>query len=204
MEPVSRAAGATPRRGALTRLLAAWNGGDQEALRRLLPLVYDELRQVARKTLARERPGATLQPTALVHEAFFKLTESAGMTFTDRAHFFAVAARAMRQVLVDRARRRGAAKRQGGPGHDLVAAEAVALPRSVDVLALDRALERLGRLDPEEARLVELRFFGGLTVEEAAAVVGRSVATLNREWKHAQAWLQRELEGGPGPLGTAP
>jgi RNA polymerase sigma factor (TIGR02999 family) len=183
--------------GEVTQLLRQWSGGNAAALEKLLPLVYDELRRRAGAYLRQERPGHTLQPTALVHEAYLKLVGGSSIDWKDRAHFFGVAARAMRQVLVDHARARQTAKR--GEGHvrvELDAAGAVAAPaRSLDLLDLDRALSRLAAMDERQSRLVELRLFAGLTIEEAAEVLQVSHATVSREWKHAEAWLQREMAG---------
>ena len=145
-----------------------------------------------------ERPGHTLQPTALVHEAFLKLAGSAGVEWRDRAHFFGVAARAMREVLVDHARRHAAEKRGAAETRvTLTDARAVTPPRDLDLLALDLALERLAALDERQARLVEMRVFTGLTIEESAEVLGVSHATVSREWRHAEAWLHREMSGLP-------
>ncbi len=186
-----------PTPGEVTRLLLAWRGGDRGALDALVPFVYSELRRQAARYLGRQRPGHTLQATALVHEAFLRLIDQTGVSFQDRAHFFAVASRAMRQILVDHARRRGAEKR-GGAATRLALEDGTAAvePRGVDLVALDGALERLEALDPEQARLVELRFFGGLTIEETAVVLGRSPATVKRSWGSARAWLYGELAGG--------
>ena len=183
--------------GEVTRLLRAWSAGDAAALEKLLPLVYDELRRRAGAYLRQERPGHTLQPTALVHEAYLKLVGGSSIDWKDRAHFFGVAARAMRQVLVDHARARQTAKRgEGQVRVELDAAGAVAAPaRSLDLLDLDRALSRLAALDERQSRLVELRLFAGLTIEESAEVLQISHATVSREWKHAEAWLQREIAG---------
>jgi RNA polymerase sigma factor (TIGR02999 family) len=182
--------------GEVTRLLLAWSGGDDDALSRLLPLVYEELRRRAETHMRGERAPHTLQPTELVHEAYLKLVAGAGVAWTDRAHFFAVASRAMRQVLVDHARRRGAARRRGTqvslPPDDAALATP---PPSLDLLALDVALDRLARLDARQSRLVEMRVFAGLTIEEAAEVLGCSHATVSRDWKHAEAWLHREMAG---------
>lgn len=179
--------------GDVTRLLAQLREGNQEAADRLVPLVYDELRRMAGAYMRRERPGHTLQATALVHEAYLRLVVQEPAQ--NRAHFFAIAAHTMRQVLVDYARQRGAGKR-GGPGARrvdidgelLIAAEALE-----DVIAIDEALERLTQIDPRQSRLVELRFFAGLDVEEAAEVMAVSPTTIKREWRSAKAWLQREL-----------
>lgn len=183
--------------GEVTRLLRKWSSGDRDALETLLPLVYAELRRLAGAYLRSERAGHTLQPTALVHEAYLKLVGGAAVDWKDRAHFFGVAARAMRQVLVDHARARATGKR--GLGQVFVglhaAAGAAAPARSHDLLDLDRALSKLSGLDERQSRLVELRLFAGLTIEESAVVLGVSHATVSREWKHAEAWLQREMAG---------
>jgi RNA polymerase sigma factor (TIGR02999 family) len=185
--------------GEVTRLLRKWSAGDKDALEKLLPLVYDELRRRAGAYLRAERAGHTLQPTALVHEAYLKLVGGDAIEWKDRAHFFGVAARAMRQVLVDHARARNAAKR--GEGQVLVALDAAGdaptQPRNLDLLDLDRALVKLAGLDERQSRLVELRLFAGLTIEESAEVLQISHATVSREWKHAEAWLQREMTGAP-------
>ena len=182
--------------GEMTRLLKAWSHGDRSALDALVPLVYDELRRQASRTLRRQRPGQTLQATALVHEAFLKLVDYTAVTWKDRSHFFAVAARAMRQILVDHARRNLADKR-GGDATRIVLEDGSASvqPKGVDLMALADALRRLEELDPGQARLVELRFFGGLTVEETAEVLGSSPATVKRSWSSARAWLHGELSG---------
>ncbi|HTS02699.1 MAG TPA: sigma-70 family RNA polymerase sigma factor [Thermoanaerobaculia bacterium] len=185
--------------GEVTRLLREWSAGDRSALEKLLPLVYDELRRRAGAYLRQERAGHTLQPTALVHEAYLKLVGGETIAWKDRAHFFGVAARAMRQVLVDHARARNAAKR--GEGQVLVALDAAegasTPPRNLDLLDLDRALSKLASLDERQSRLVELRLFAGLTIEESADVLEISHATVSREWRHAEAWLQREMAGRP-------
>ncbi len=187
--------------GEVTKLLREWGAGDREALSRLLPLVYDELRRRAGAVLRSERGGHTLQPTALVHEAYLKLVGGASVDWKDRAHFFGVAARAMRQVLVDHARARNTGKRGSGQillGLDNAAAAAAATPpKSLDLLDLDRALSKLSALDERQCRLVELRLFAGLTIEESAEVLQVSHATVSREWRHAEAWLQREIAGTP-------
>ena len=164
-------------------------------LEALLPAVYAELRRLAAHYLRGERPGQTLQPTALVHEAYLKLQKDRPERWQNRAHFCAIAAHSMRQILIERARARGALKRGGAQprvtlDEGLVAGES----RSIDLVALDSALERLERLDAEQARLVELRFFGGLTIEETAEAMGISPATVKRHWTVARAWLARELE----------
>jgi len=189
----------TPSAGAVTGLLLKWRQGDAEALARLLPLVYDELRQIAARQLQRERADHTLQPTAIVHETFLKLVDLPRLQWQDRAHFLAVASRLMRQVLVDYARARHTLKRGGSqpPREQAEPAEqAVAIEGGqVDVLALDSALERLAAFDSEQARLVELRFFGGLTIAETADVLRSSPATVKRDWDTARTWLFRELGG---------
>jgi RNA polymerase sigma-70 factor (ECF subfamily) len=178
----------------VTTLLAAARSGDAGALDALLPLVYEELRRVARAQMRRERPGQTLEATALVHEAWMRLA-GGSVPAEDRTHFIAIAARLMRQILVERARARHAAKRGGR--RERVTLDEGLLPSSgtpVDVLALDEALERLAAIDPMNARLVELRFFGGLTVEEAAEALDMSPATIKRRWALARAFLLRELD----------
>jgi RNA polymerase sigma-70 factor, ECF subfamily len=164
----------------------------------LLPIVYDELRRLAAAYLRRERPGQTLQPTALVHEAYLRLMKDRPDRWQNRAHFCAIAAHSMRQILIERARARGAQKRGGAQPRVTLDEGLIAGGESptVDLLALDRALERLEALDPEQARLVELRFFGGLTIEETAEAMKISPATVKRHWTVARAWLARELAGG--------
>ena len=168
--------------------------GDDQAIAKLLPLIYDELRRLARSHLRRERPGQTLQATELVHDVYLRLMKDTHLSWQNRAHFFGIAARSMRQILVERARARGASKRGGSRVRvtldaGLVAAES----RSLDLEALDQALTRLGALDPELAHLVDVRFFGGLSIEEAAEALGVSLATVKRRWALARAWLAREL-----------
>jgi RNA polymerase sigma factor (TIGR02999 family) len=183
-----------PASSSVTALLAAARAGEQSALDALLPLVYEELRRIAHAQMRRERPGQTLDATALVHEAWLRLGGGAAAA-GDRAHFLGIAARLMRQILVERARARHAAKR-GGHRERITLDEGL-LPSPdapIDVLALDQALERLAAMDPMNARLVELRFFGGLTVEEAAEALEISPATLKRRWALARAFLLRELE----------
>ena len=188
--------GAAPPPGEVTRLLLSWRGGDEEALNRLLPIVYGELRRLARSLMRRERPGHTLQPTALVHEAYLKLFDQRHATWENRAHFFGVAARAMREILVDHARRRATAKRGGSTLRvPLDEAEVTSEAPSIDLVALNLALDRMAALDPAQARLVELRAFGGLTIDETAEVLSCSPATVSRQWRHAEAWLHRELAG---------
>jgi RNA polymerase sigma factor (TIGR02999 family) len=178
--------------GEVTGLLRAWSKGDADAAERLLPLVYGELRRLAASQMRRERGGHTLQPTALVHEAYVKLVDQ-HLAWKDRGHFFGVAARAMREVLVDHARRRNAQKRSGGIAVPIESAEPSVAPRALDLLALDQALHRLADLDARQARLVELRVFAGLTVEEAASLLGCSPATASRDYRHAEAWLRRQM-----------
>lgn len=177
----------------VTALLQRWSGGEQEALEKLIPLVYEKLRQLASSRLRAERSGHTLQPTALVHEAYLRLVGQKKVAWQNRSHFYGIAAQMMRRILVDHARRRGAAKREGG-ARLIVTLEEVGAPDSdIELLALDRALSDLGRLDPRQARIVELRFFGGLSVEETAEVAGVSTATVKREWRTARAFLKREI-----------
>jgi RNA polymerase sigma factor (TIGR02999 family) len=183
----------------VTALLAEARAGKAEALDALLPLVYDELRRVARAYLRRERPGQTLQATGLVHEAYLRLMKERHVEWQNRAHFCAIAASSMRQILVERARARKAAKRGGAWAKLSLHEELAAAPDTgVDVEALDQALERLAARDPDQARLVELRYFGGLTIEETAGVLGVSPATVKRSWMVARAWLKKELAPGGG------
>ncbi len=178
----------------VTKLLQGWRAGDPRALDALLPLVYDELRRLAHYHLRNERPNHTLQSTALVHEAYFRLVGQDFPEWKSRAHFFAIAAQLMRQILVDYARRQRASKRGGGICM-LPLDDAVALPQSkdVDVLALDDALNALAELDPRQTRVVELRFFAGLSLEEISEVTGIATATVQRDWTAARAWLYREI-----------
>jgi len=166
----------------------------------LMPLVYDELRRIAARYISRERPGQTLQATALVNEAYLRLAAERPREFANRTHFLAIAALSMRQILVQRARARKAAKRGGAPHRitlDDRNIEQAHLPADIDVLALDEALSKLATLDPEQAQIVELRYFGGLTVEETADVLGLSPATVKRHWAMARAWLKQALESTP-------
>jgi len=179
----------------LTDLLVAWSAGDETARSRLIDAVYNELRGLAQGYLRRERADHSLAPTALVHEAYLKLIDQRQVRWQNRAHFFAMAAHLMRRILVDHARTRGAAKRDGGQRVPLQDVQAVMNPPEVDVLDLDVALEKLSNLDPRQSELVELRFFGGLTVDEAATVMGVAPATVDRDWALARAWLFRELGG---------
>ena len=177
----------------LTELLLVAQSGSAAALEQLLPLVYDELKRLAARQLRSERSDHTLQTTGLVHEAYLKLIDQRRTTWQNRAHFFGIASQAMRRILVDHARRRGARKRSGGHPVTLDDDLAATGPESDDVLAVDAALERLAELDPRQARLVELRYFAGLTIEETAEALAISPATVKREWLSAKAWLQREL-----------
>lgn len=183
----------SPDPGDVTGLLLAWQKGDPMALERLIPLVYDQLHRIARRQAAGERPGHTLQPSAIVNETYLKLVRSPVPHWQGRVHFFAVAARVMRQILVDHARKRAAQKRGGGEALSMIDTVVMTKPREVDVLAVDEALERLAVLDREQAQVVELRFFAGLTVDEAAAALNISNATVHRKWVAAKAWLHREL-----------
>ena len=178
----------------VTALLGDWSRGNRSALDQLLPLVYAELRRVAARQLRSERADHTLQPTALVHEVFIRLVDQRRVDWQDRAHFFGVAANVMRRILVDHARRRGASKRgEGVPSVPIDEARDVAASDGMPVLALDQALDRLEKVDAELARIVELRAFGGLTIEEAAHVLSVSPSTAKRDWRTAKAWLTREL-----------
>jgi RNA polymerase sigma-70 factor (ECF subfamily) len=178
----------------LTRLLKAWSDGDQQALEQLVPLVYTELRRLARRYMARERGIQTLQTTALANEAYLRLVDAANVRWQDRVHFFAVCAQVMRRILIDAARARGSKKRGGpAPRVNLEEGLAVAPQRSDELVALDDALTALAQFDARKARVVELRFFGGLSVEETAAVVKVSTQSVLRDWKLAKAWLMREL-----------
>lgn len=178
----------------VTRLLESWSDGDKAALGELVPIVYRELRGLAASYIRRERPDHTLQPTALVHEAYMRLVDQTHARSPNRAHFFAVAANLMRQILVNHAERHRAVKRGGGNKVVLEDGAAAVTPRSVDLIALDHALNKLALLDPRQGRIVELRFFGGLTEEEIAKVLGVSPITVKRDWRIARAVLHRELD----------
>jgi RNA polymerase sigma factor (TIGR02999 family) len=179
---------------AITDLLSRWNAGDDDALARLVPLVYEDLRIVAAQALREERSGHTLQPTALVHEAYLRLRGVRSQKFRDRTHFYAAAARAMRRILVDHARRRGAVKRgQGWMRVSLDDVPALGFDLGLDLVGLDAALEDLTTVAPAAARVVELRCFAGLSVEETAAHTGASAATVKRHWAFARAWLFSRL-----------
>ena len=182
--------------GEVTRLLGRVGSGDPEAINQLLPLVYDELHRLARSYFRRERAGHTLQPTALVHEAYMRLVDQRE-PLANRSHFMALAATQMRRILLDYARKHDA-QRRGGGGERVLLEDgmAIANQRPVDMIGLDAALVKLAELDPEQARLVELRFFGGLSVEETATVMGVSTATVKRSWASARAFLHLEISGG--------
>lgn len=178
----------------ITQLLIEWSRGNQAAFDQLMPLVYDELRKLARSQLRHERPDHTLQATALVHEAYLRLIDQHSVTWKNRAHFFGIASQMMRRILVNYAVRRGARKR-GGFVQTVSLDDALGLSgeRGLDVVALDEALKELERLDPRQSRIVELRFFGGLSIEETAEVVNISPATVKREWVTAKLWLRRQM-----------
>jgi RNA polymerase sigma factor (TIGR02999 family) len=180
----------------VTELLRAWSDGDDDALEQLMPLVEAELRRLARAYMRRERPGHTLQTSALMNEAFLRLTDARSVRWQDRAHFLGISARLMRRVLVDHARHRGYHKRGGGAQRVTLHEELVAsADPALDVVALDRALDALAKVDARKSRAVELRFFGGLSVEETAEVLQVSPDTVKRDWRLAKLWLLRELEG---------
>jgi RNA polymerase sigma-70 factor, ECF subfamily len=182
--------------GDVSKLLRAWRDGDQSALERLTPIVYRELHRLARRYMQRERPGHSLQTTALVNEAYVRLVDYKRMQWQNRAHFFAVSAQLMRRILVDHARRHNL-KRGGGVQHVLLdEAAIVGGDRGADFVALDDALDRLTRFDLRKVQVVEMRFFGGLSVEETAEVLKTSPVTVMRDWSTARAWLYRELSGG--------
>ena len=190
----------------VTRLLRAWSDGDETALELLVPLIEDELRRLARAYMARERKGHTLQATALVNEVFLRFPVAGRLQWQDRAHFIGVAARLMRRVLIDHARVRGRHKRGGGVERVTLDEEALtAVEPSVDIVAVDRALEAFARIDPRKSQVVELRFFGGLSLEEIADVLHVSVDTVKRDWRLARLWLSRALqvEAQPRALGRS-
>lgn len=186
----------TPGGEGVTHLLLAWSGGDRSALDRLTPLVHGELRRIAAAYLRRERPGHTLQPTALVHEAYLRLVDQTQIQSRNRAQFFAIAANLMRQILVNHARRRRAAKRGGGNRLTLDENLAAAGEAQLDILALDAALNKLAELDPRQGQIVEMRFFGGLTEDEVADLLGVAAITVKRDWRTARAMLYQELSAG--------
>jgi RNA polymerase sigma factor (TIGR02999 family) len=178
----------------VTQLLRAWSQGDEQALEQLMPLVYQELRRLAKRYMARENPGQTLQATALVHEAYLRLIEQRLVSWQNRAHFFAISAHMMRRILVDRARARHYQKRGGEIGRiSLDEAFTTGQEKEPNLVALDDALKSLAVLDPRKSRVVEMRYFGGLSVEESAEVLKVSVDTVMRDWKLAKVWLLREL-----------
>lgn len=182
----------------LTELLARWQAGDEDSLRRLLPAVYNELRRLAHYHLRNERPNHTLQSTALVNEAYLRLMKVDPVRFENRNQFFALAAHLMRRILVDHARQRNAAKRDGGFALELNEAIAIRKARTVDLIALDEALDSLSRMDPQQSRIVELRFFAGLSIEETSHALGISPATVKRDWSTAKAWLYHEISRNDG------
>lgn len=184
--------GAAP--GDVTELLRAWKQGSEEAFNEVLPLIYSELREIAARHLARERPDHTLQPTALVHEAYMKLVGEERVDWQNRSHFFAIAARTMRRILVEHARAHNAAKRGSGrPKQPLVESLGVSLERASQLVALDDSLFALAKSDPVKASIAELRFFGGLSLDDTALALGCSRATVIRQWRVAKAWLFHEL-----------
>jgi RNA polymerase sigma factor (TIGR02999 family) len=182
--------------GNITELLVGYARGDKEALDKLMPIVYEELRRQAARYLRKERPGHTLQTTALIHEAYVRLVDQRNVQWQNRAHFFGIAAQLMRRILVDHARTKKRVKRGGSDVRVSINDANVAVKgQDLDVVALDEALQRLAEIDEQQSRVVELRFFSGLTVEETAAVMGISKATVKRDWSMAKAWLHRELSG---------
>ena len=187
-------------RSDVTRLLDAWSGGEKEAFEKLVPLVFDDLRKMARAKLAKESPGHTLEPTGLVNELYLKLVGRRSVQWQSRTQFFATMSQIMRRILVDHARRRSALKK-GGDAVRVTFDKALLVPsdgaeaEGIDVVALDTALEKLAEVDPRQARIVELRYFGGLTLEETAATLDVSSMTVKREWRTSRLWLLRELGG---------
>ena len=178
----------------VTELLIGWGNGDKDALDALVPLVYDELRRQASRYLRRERVGHTLQTTALIHEAYLRLVDQKNVPWQNRAHFFGIAAQLMRRILVDHARTKKRAKRGGSDVRVSLSEATLKSPgQNLDIVALDEALERLAEIDEQQSKIVELRFFSGLTVEETAAVLGISPATVKRDWSMAKAWLHRKV-----------
>src|SRR5437667_1464752 len=186
----------TPSSGEVSKLLRAWTDGDRGALDRLTPIVYDELHGLAQRYMKRERPGHSLQTTALVNEAYMRLVDYKRMQWQNRAHFFAVSAQLMRRILVEHARRHNLKRGGGVPHVSLEEAAVVGGARAADLVALDDAMNALARLDPRKVQVVEMRFFGGLSVEETAEVLKVSIVTVMRDWSTAKAWLYRELAGG--------
>jgi RNA polymerase sigma-70 factor (ECF subfamily) len=182
----------------ISTLLRAWSSGDQSALQGLTPIVYNELRRLAHRQMERERPGHSLQTTALVNEAYMRLVDYRRMQWQNRAHFFAVSAQVMRRILVDYARSHNIKRGQGVQHVTLDEVAVVSVDRTGDLVALDDALNALARVDPRKVQVIEMRFFGGLSVEETAEVLNVSPATVRREWSIAKLWLYRELGGGDG------
>lgn len=185
----------------LTGLLVEWAQGDKAALDRLTPLVYDEIRRIAHREMQREREGHTLQTTALINEAYLRLAGSQNVDWQNRAHFFAVTAQVMRHILIDHARRRRYVKHGGEAqrvAFDVAIDEAVVMsrPRAAELVALDEALDELAKLDPRKSRVVELRYFGGLSLEETAEVIDVSLMTVRRDWRAAKAWLYKRVTSG--------
>ena len=196
-----------PEVGQVSSLLRAWGDGDQGALEKLTPIVYDELRRLARRHMKRERPGHSLQTTALANEAYMRLVDYKRMQWQNRAHFFAVSSQLMRRILVDHARRHNL-KRGGGVQHvSLEQAALLVADEDMDLVALDDAMNALARIDPRKVQVVEMRFFGGLSVEEIAEVLKVSTITVKRDWATARTWLYRELTGvttdAPGTMETS-
>lgn len=183
----------------ITQLLIRWSGGDKGALDELVPLIYDEVRRLANYYLSRQRPGHTLQATALVNEAFIKLIDMKNVNWQNRAHFFAVAAKIMRNILIDHARSHQRIKRGGGQPITLDDVAVIAQEQASELIALDEALKSLASIDLRKSEIVELRFFGGLTIDETAEVLKVSTPTIQREWRMAKAWLYRELNSYSGP-----
>lgn len=181
----------------VTELLAAWNSGDESSLERLLPLVETELRRIARNYMKRENPGHTLQTTALINEAYLKLIDKTQVTWQNRSQFFGISAQIMRRILIDHARDKKADKRGGGAAHVNLDDVSILSPeKSGELLALDEALTRLTEFDQTKSRIVELRYFSGLTIEETAEVLGLAPVTVSVQWRAAKAWLGKEVRGG--------
>ena len=187
----------TPSPAEMTQLLAAWSDGDRAALDKLAPLVYEELHGLAQRYMRRERPDHTLQATALVNEAYLRLIDQRNVRWQNRAHFFGIAAQVMRRILIDHARKHASMKGSGG-GRKLALEEAAELSeeRASELVALDEALVSLAEIDERKSRIVEMRYFGGLTEEEIGEVIGVSTETVGREWRRAKAWLHREVQRG--------
>jgi RNA polymerase sigma factor (TIGR02999 family) len=187
----------------VTDLLHEWRNGDAAALEQLIPLVYADLRRLARRYLRQEKHRQTIETSALVHEAYLRLVRCGGVAWQDRAHFFGVAAKLMRDVLVETARKRASGKRGGGLTRVPIAETMVAVAeRQIDLVALDRALQKLESIAPRKCEVVEMRFFGGMTIEETAEVLGVSIDIVKREWRTAKLWLAREVTGAEDGIGT--